>query len=78
MYEEIRIYICWNYLPSVGSAEGTLVGVNLDIFDVIAWKIKKFSISIVVRNKIIDVILRITTFYGSSYDEDEHNFISKL
>jgi hypothetical protein len=41
----------WNHLTAVGSAGGILVGINLDLFDVIFWDIKNFSVSVVARNK---------------------------
>jgi hypothetical protein len=68
----------WNLLPSIGSAGGILVGIILDLFDIISWEIKNFSISVVARNKIADVIIRITTIYGSPYEERKDEFISKL
>ena len=58
----------WNFLPSVGTAGGILVGVNLDLFDVISWDIKYFSVSTVLRNKSNGVVCRITTVYGSAYE----------
>jgi hypothetical protein len=68
----------WNHLPAVGSAGGILVGVNCDLFDIIAWEIKKFSVSVVVRNKIYDFTCRITTVYGSAYEERKQEFVSEL
>jgi hypothetical protein len=59
----------WNHLPAVGSAGGILVGVNGDMFEVISWEIKTFSVSVVLKNKISEVICRITTVYGSAYEE---------
>ena len=39
----------WNHLPANGSAGGILVGVNCDIFYVVAWDIRNFSVSVVVN-----------------------------
>ena len=39
----------WNYLPANGSAGGILVGVNANIFDIISWEIKSFSVSVIVK-----------------------------
>jgi hypothetical protein len=50
----------WNHLPAVGTAGGILVGVNNDLLEVIAWKIKSFSVSVVVENRRNDLITRIT------------------
>jgi hypothetical protein len=58
-----------SHLPAVGSAGGILVGVNLDLVDIVAWEVKNFSVSVVVRNKISDIVVRITTVYGSPYEE---------
>jgi hypothetical protein len=55
-----------------------LVGINLDLFDVIAWEIKNFSVSVVARNKLADVVVRITMIYGSPYEKKKNEFISKL
>jgi hypothetical protein len=68
----------WNHLPAFGSAGGILVGVNLDLFDIVAWEIKSFSVSVVVRHKINDTVSRITTVYGSPYEEGKQAFISEL
>lgn len=35
----------WKHLPSVGSAGGILVGVDLDIFEVMSWEVRNSSIS---------------------------------
>jgi hypothetical protein len=51
----------WNFRPAAGSAGGILVGVNSDIFEVISWDIKVFSVSTVVRVKSSGVVFRLTT-----------------
>jgi hypothetical protein len=48
------------------------------MFEVIAWEIKIFSVSVVLKNKISEVICRITTVYGFAYEERKHEFISEL
>jgi endonuclease/exonuclease/phosphatase (EEP) superfamily protein YafD len=48
------------------------------LFDVLAWEIKNFSVSVVARNKIADLGVRITTIYGSPYEEKKDEFISEL
>jgi hypothetical protein len=68
----------WNHLPAVGSACGILVGVNGDLFEVIAWEIKTFSVSVVLKNKISENICRITTVYGSAYEKKKQEFISEI
>jgi hypothetical protein len=62
----------------LGSAGEILVGINLDLFDVVAWDIRNYSVSVVARNKIADVVVRITTVYGSPYEEKKDEFIPEL
>ena len=68
----------WNLLPSVGSVGGILVGVDIDQFEVLAWEIKKFSVSVVVKNRSDDLVSRVTTVYGPTYEVDKQDFISEL
>jgi hypothetical protein len=46
----------YNLLPSIGSAGGILVGIDVDILEVINWEIKKFSFGVIVINKYNDCI----------------------
>ena len=32
----------WNFLSSIGSTGGILVGVDVDLFDIVSWEIKIF------------------------------------
>ena len=68
----------WIFLPSVGSTGGILVGVNCEVFEILSWEIKTFSFSIVVRDKKIDRVCRITTVYGPAYADRKQEFISEL
>lgn len=40
----------WQYLPAEGTTEGILVGFNERKFDVLTWKIGKYSVAAIVRN----------------------------
>ena len=51
---------------------------NGDIFDIIAWDIRKFSVSLVVKIRKNDVVIRMTTVYGSPYEDGKQEFISEL
>jgi hypothetical protein len=66
------------FLSATGSAGGILVGVNNDIFEVVSWVIKSFSVSKIVRIKSSGVEIRFTTVYGSPYEEGKYSFISEL
>jgi hypothetical protein len=41
----------WNFVPACGTAGGILVGVNSDVFEVISWEVKVFSVSTIVKIK---------------------------
>src|SRR4051812_4512706 len=68
----------WNHLPSVGSAGGILMGVDSDILEVISWQILEFAVSCKVKLIGKDVEFRVTTVYGSPYEEGKGAFISEL
>jgi hypothetical protein len=68
----------WNALPAIGSARGICFGVDSDIFDVISWEVRCFSVSVVLKIKSYGLIFRVVTTYGSSYDEKKEAFISEL
>jgi hypothetical protein len=58
----------WNLVPACGTIGGILVGVNSDVFEVISWEMKILSITIV-KIKSSGVTIRLTTMYGSPYEE---------
>jgi hypothetical protein len=68
----------WNSLPAIGSAGGICVGVDSDIFGVISWEVRCFSVSVVLKIKASGLIFRVVTVYGSSYEEKKEAFISEL
>lgn len=68
----------WNFLLSVGSAGGILMGVDLDLFDITSWEIRDFSISCYFTIKSNNAHVRFITVYGSPYDDGKETFISKL
>jgi hypothetical protein len=43
--------LCWNWLPSIGSDGGILMGFDEDVFDVKQWTIREFSLSCDVIHK---------------------------
>jgi hypothetical protein len=55
-----------------------LVGVNSDVFEVISWEVKVFSVSTIVKIKSSGLNIRLTTVYGSPYEEGKEAFISEL
>lgn len=67
-----------NLLPAIGSAGGILVGVGLDLYDVLNWTITKFNVSCTVRLKGKQLEFRIVIVYGSPYDEGKEKFLSEL
>ena len=68
----------WNMLPSIGSAGGILMGVDLDLFDILSWEIRKFSIACQVNFRPKNLSLTFISVYGSPYEEGKEEFISEL
>jgi hypothetical protein len=68
----------WISLPAIGSAGGICVSVDTDLFDIISWEAKTFSVPVVVKVKTSGLILRIVTVYGSSYEEKKEAFSFEL
>ena len=68
----------WHHLPAVGTAGGVLVGVDVDIFDILQWSSLNFSVSCNLKVKTSDVCIRVVAVYGSPYDEGKDDFISEL
>ena len=58
----------WNFLPANGSAGGILVGVNGNVFYIIASDIRKVSVVVKIRKN--DVVIRMTSVYGSPYEDE--------
>ena len=73
-----NIIFCWNMIPSTGSAGGILMGVDLDLFDVLAWEFRQSSIACQVKFKPKDLTLTFVSVYGSPYEEGKEEFISEL
>jgi exonuclease III len=68
----------WNSLPAKGTAGGILVGVDSDLFEIIAWDIKDFSVSCILKNKVDSRVWRHISVYGSPYEEGKEEFLSEL
>jgi hypothetical protein len=73
-----RKQFCWNWLPSKGSAGGILMGLDSDVFEVIRWSIKDYSVSYEVINKKEKFRCVIVTVYGAAYEEKKQEFIDEL
>lgn len=68
----------WHHLPAIGSAGGILMGVDVDIFDILAWDSKNFSVSCTLTLKATQKTFRVVAVYGSPYDEGKDDLISEL
>jgi hypothetical protein len=49
----------WTSLPAIGSTGGKCVGVDSEVFDVISWEVRSFSVSVVLKIKTSGLILRL-------------------
>ena len=68
----------WNWLPATGTAGGILVGVSLDLFEVLSWNINQYSVIVLIKNKSDSNIWRYISVYGTAYDEYKLDFINEL
>ena len=59
----------WHHLPAVGTTGGVLVGVDVDIFEILQWSSLNFSVSCNLKVKTSGVYIRVVVVYGSPYDE---------
>jgi hypothetical protein len=58
-----------NWLPAKGTSGGILVGISVDMFEVIRWDILEFTISVVLKDRKSSLVRRFISVYGSAYDE---------
>ena len=68
----------WNWLPATGTAGGILVGVSLDLCEVLSWNINQYSVIVLIKNKSDSNIWRYISVYGTAYDEYKLDFINEL
>ena len=68
----------WHHLPVEGTSDGVLVGVDVDVFDIISWKSLKYSVSCNLVHKTSEKTFRFIAVYGSPYEEGKDEFISEL
>jgi hypothetical protein len=61
--------MAWNYLPTIGSAGGILIGVKIEVYEVIEWHAFQFCAIIIIRNWDDQFIWRLVVIYGSPYEE---------
>ena len=68
----------WHHLPASGTVGGILMGVDIDVLDVVAWIKLEYSVSCTLKLRGKDKEFRIITIYGSPYEEGKEAFISEL
>lgn len=68
----------WHFLPADGSAGGILLGLNVDLFDVIGFSSKKFSVSGTIVNKSDAFTWNLVVIYGTSYPDIKMDFIAEI
>jgi hypothetical protein len=68
----------WNYLPAVGTTGGVLLGINEDVYEVVSWSIRKYSVTATVINRKDAFPWNLVAVYGSAYDDHKQEFIDEL
>ena len=69
---------CWRWLSANDTAGGIIVGISVDLFDVISWDIHLFSVSALLKCKKDGTIWKLISVYGSAYEEHKLEFINEL
>jgi predicted metallo-beta-lactamase superfamily hydrolase len=62
----------------VKTAGGILVGVSIDMFDVIKWDILSYCVSVQIKAKKDNVLWTVIVVYGYAYEEHKLEFINEL
>jgi hypothetical protein len=62
----------------VKTAGGILVGVSIDMFDVIKWDILSYCVSVHIKAKKDNVLWRVIVVYGSAYEEHKLDSVNEL
>jgi hypothetical protein len=68
----------WNWLPAKKTVGGIIVGISVDLFDIVRWDMFTYSVSVQIKSKKDNVIWRVIVVYGSSYEEHKVEFINEL
>jgi hypothetical protein len=55
-----------------------LVGISLDLFDIVKWDIFNYCVSVQIKAKKDTVIWRVIAVYGFAYEEHKLDFINEL
>jgi hypothetical protein len=68
----------WFSLPAKKTVGGILVGFRDDLFEIISFSARNFSVSALVRNKNDNFIWKYVVVYGSAYPDQKVEFITEL
>ena len=68
----------WHHNPAMSTAGGILVGLDKDLFDVIGFVNRKYSIMATVTNKSDGFKWHLVVVYGPAYTELKMEFVSEL
>jgi hypothetical protein len=68
----------WNWLFANDTAGGIIVGISVDLFDVIRWDIHIYYVSVLIKNKKDGIMWIIISVYGSAYEDHKLDFINEL
>jgi hypothetical protein len=73
-----RFEFNWFSLPAKKTVRGILVDFRDDLFEIISFSARNFSVSAQVRNKNDNFIRKYMVVYGSAYPDQKVEFITKL
>jgi exonuclease III len=73
-----RVEFKWHSLPAVNTAGGILVGLKVDLFEIIGFVDKKFCVIVTIKNKSDGFMWHLVAVYGTAYNEFKVEFIAEL
>lgn len=68
----------WHHIPSVGTAGGILLGIDLNTFELIKWDHGAHFVSCDIKQKNDGFKWRFVAIYGSAYENLKQNFLDEL
>jgi hypothetical protein len=65
-------------LPAVKTDGGILVGISIEMFDIVKWDILSYCVFVQIKAKKENVLWIVIDVYGSTYEEHKLYFSNKL
>ena len=68
----------WHFIPATGTAGGILLGLNSELFEVVGYIDRKYTLFATVINKYDGFAWHLVIVYGTAYSEFKLEFLAEL